>query len=214
MRFVVQRHCAVDKNEFLDGLSGEVLEPECDLVPVRLHRSAEEVDTAEGAWVRGEDGGHRVGEATRVSAEAEREVAAADPDGGGGEEVGVDEDERRRVPDAAPARGEHGGARGILDGESGDDAAEDPSWEETDAVDPIGGSRRDGAGEGGGVGGRRVREVDEGALRQCEHGLVHPKEIEAGDQRLSNVDVHGTSAGTPRSPPPLRAETIFEGCGG
>lgn len=78
--------------------------------------------------------------------------------------MGVDEDEWRRVPDVAPARGEHSGARGILDGEAGDDVAEDPGEEAADAVDPVGGPRRDGAGEGGSLGGERVREIGEGAL--------------------------------------------------
>jgi hypothetical protein len=63
---------------------------------VRGHGGAGEVDAAEGARVRGEGAGH----------------------GGGGEGVGVGvgEDERRRGPDATPAPGERGGARGVLGG--------------------------------------------------------------------------------------------------
>ena len=157
-----------------------MLEPERELVGMRLHRGAGEVDAAEGTWVRGEDGGHRVGEAARGAEEVARigaEAAAAGPDGGAGEEVGVDEDERRGVPDAAPSRGEYGSARGVLDGEAGDDVAEDSAGEGADAVDPVGGARSDGAGEGGGGGGGRVGQVGEGALRETEHVSVHQKEI-------------------------------------
>ena len=38
-----------------------------------------------------------------------------------GVEVRVVDDERRRMPDAAPAGGERGCAHGVLDGEAGDD---------------------------------------------------------------------------------------------
>lgn len=38
------------------------------------------------------------------------------------EEVGVAEDERHGGLDAAPARGQHGGASAVLDGETGDDS--------------------------------------------------------------------------------------------
>ena len=48
--------------------------------------------------------------------------------------VGV-EVEWRRAPEVAPPRGEHGGPRGVLGGEEGDDAAEDLVGEDADQVD-------------------------------------------------------------------------------
>jgi hypothetical protein len=72
-----------------------------------------------------------------------------------GEEVGVGEDERRREPESAPARGEHGGAGPVLGGEADEDAAEEVVGEAADAIDSsvfLGGG---GAGENGGGGGRR-----------------------------------------------------------
>lgn len=94
---------AVGEDEVLDVLDGEELEQARDLGGVRGHGGAGEVDAAEGARVRGEGAGH----------------------GGGGEGVGVGvgEDERRRGPDATPAPGERGGARGVLGGEARDDVA-------------------------------------------------------------------------------------------
>lgn len=180
-----------------DALGEEVLEPERQLIPVCRHGCTGEVHTAEGTRVRGKNAGLHVGKAAqsarevalkRDGAKAERGgVGPMDAAGGAGdrEEVSVDKEERRCVPYAAPAHGEHGGARGILDGEAGDDVVEDAGWETTDAVDPIGVSHRNGAGEGVGICGRRVREVDEGALRQNEHGLSIPKKLRLGTSILA-----------------------------
>ncbi|GJM84950.1 hypothetical protein PR202_ga00666 [Eleusine coracana subsp. coracana] len=131
---------AVHKDELVDALGAEELEParELGLVLANVHVYAGEVDAAERARVRGEGVGHR--------------VDAAGHDLGDGEDVGVDEGERHRAPHAAPALGEHGGARAILGGEAGDDVAEDLYGEAADAVDSVGrGARRDGVGERGGA---------------------------------------------------------------
>jgi hypothetical protein len=64
-------------------------------------------------------------------------------------DVGVDEGEGHGAPEAAPARGERSGARGVLGGEAGDDVLEDRFGEVADAVDAVAwGPRGDGGGEG------------------------------------------------------------------
>jgi hypothetical protein len=74
----------------------------------------------------------------------------------GREEVGVDEDER-----PAPAARQRGGARGVLDGEPGDDVAEERVGESAYAVGAVEGGKR---GEDGVVGDGLVGEdeMDEG----------------------------------------------------
>ena len=62
------------------------------------------------------------------------------------EEVAVVEDKRSEAPEAAPARGERGGAGGVLDGEAGDDVAEEVVVEGADAVLAVVARR---GGEGG-----------------------------------------------------------------
>nr|XP_051220969.1 formin-like protein 3 [Lolium perenne] len=76
--------------------------------------------------------------------------------GAAGEQVGVDEGYRRGAPDAAPTRGEQGGAGGVLGGEAVDDLAEEGVGEVADAVDAAGGAGGTEAGRGGDW---RVREV-------------------------------------------------------
>lgn len=105
------------------------------------------MDAAEGPRVRGEDAGDGSGDGWSVGR------------GPGAGEVGIDEDERRRAPDPAPARGEHGGAGGVLGREAGDDVPEERVGEVADAVDAVGGGGAAGGDVGGGGDGRvRVRE--------------------------------------------------------
>jgi hypothetical protein len=102
-----------------------------------------EVDAADWPRVRGQDAGHS---------------------GGSGEEVGVGEDERGEAPDPTPAPGQHGRARGILDGKEQDDIAEELAGEAADAVDGIVGIESE---EAGGGGDRRVRKVVLGRREQA-----------------------------------------------
>lgn len=74
-------------------------------------------------------------------------------DGGGeilgaGGEIGVVEAERRGWPEAAPATGKSGGARGGVEGEEGEDGGEEAFREASDLVRVLAG----GGGGGGGVG--------------------------------------------------------------
>ena len=103
---------AVDEDELLDALGGEELEParEHGAVPVDgLHEPAGEADERERPGVRAEGCGDGAAHGARDGAGARGPALGA----AAGEEVGVDEDERRRAPDAGPALGERGGSRGV-----------------------------------------------------------------------------------------------------
>jgi hypothetical protein len=143
----VDRRRAVDEDELLDAPRGEETEPASELGLALAHAAVDEVDGAEGPRVRGEDAGDGSGDGGSVG---------WGPGAAG--EVGVDEDERRRAPDPAPARGEHCGAGGVVGREAGDDVAEERVGEAADAVDAVGGGGVVG-GEVGGGGDGRVREV-------------------------------------------------------
>jgi hypothetical protein len=90
--------------------------------------------------------------------------------------VHVDQSEGRGEPEAAPARGERAGARGVLGWEAEDDVLEDLAGEAADAVDAIGGSLPGGGGgEARGAGDGRVRDGD---VHEPEgHGHAHPQQI-------------------------------------
>lgn len=77
-----------------------------ELALTRRKRAVGEGDLAEGARVVGED-------------PADGGVGALALVGGGDEEVRIAEDEGGGAPEAAPAGGESGGARGVADGEAG-----------------------------------------------------------------------------------------------
>jgi len=83
---------------------------------------AVEVDGSEWALVGGDDLGDAAYDGVGVIRSA---VAAGDQD------VGV-EVERGGAPDVSPARGQHGGAAGLLHGELGDDLALDVLGEGAD----------------------------------------------------------------------------------
>ena len=124
---------AVDEDELLDALGGEELEPasEHGAVPVDgFHEPAGEADEGERPGVRAEGGGDGAAHGARdgVGARGPALGAAA------GEEVGVDEDERRRAPERAPPGGERLRARAILGGEERDDVAEDLVGEKADQI--------------------------------------------------------------------------------
>jgi hypothetical protein len=85
----------------------------------------------------------------------------------GGEEVRVVEDKRRGAQDVAPPRGEHGGAHGVLDGEAGNDVAEELVGEGADAVLAVvvvQAEQRADLGQGG------AGEAVQDALANCVHG--------------------------------------------
>jgi len=82
----------------------------------------EDVEPRGVAMVGGEDPGDRGGEG-----------------GGGDGEVGVEEVERGRGPEAAPAAGEDLGARGGREGEEREDGSEDAIGEEADQIGVGGG---------------------------------------------------------------------------
>jgi hypothetical protein len=127
---------AVDKGELLDALGGEELEPASEHGAVCIdgsHELAREADEGERSRVRAEGVGNGAANGARYDARARGPALCA----AAGEEMGVDEDEGRRAPEAAPARGEHGGAGAVLSGEAGDDAAEEVVGEAADAVDSI-----------------------------------------------------------------------------
>ena len=135
---------AVDEDELLDALGGEQTEPALELGLVRVHAGGDEVDAAEGPRVRGEGVRHGGGDGRRVGGRRGPVV----------QEVRVGDDERRGEPEPAPARGEHGGARGVLEGEAGDDVAEERVGEAADAVDAVGRASAAGDEAGGGGDGR------------------------------------------------------------
>jgi hypothetical protein len=56
-----------------------------------------------------------------------------------GQEVGVHQDERCAEPDRSPECGEDSGARGVLDGEAGDNFAPELARETAHVVDAVGG---------------------------------------------------------------------------
>jgi hypothetical protein len=126
-----ERPRAVDEEELLDALDGEVLQPERDLASELVHVTADEVGAADRPRVRGEDAGDGGGDRGRLVAfDVIRDLVFTV-----GEEVAVGEDERGGLPDGAPAAGEHGGARGVLDGEAPYDVDEECVREEAEAVD-------------------------------------------------------------------------------
>lgn len=163
----------IDEDELLDALGREEAEPALELRLVRAQAGGEEVGAAEWPRVRGEGFGHRGGDGRLVG---ERRGPVV-------QEVGVNDGERRVEPDPAPARGEHGGARGFLEGEAGDDVAEECVGEAADAVDAAGGG-----GGGGTVGslvdgrvGDVLVDVREQLLR-VPHVAGH-RGVEVGERR-------------------------------
>jgi len=175
---VVDRPRAVEKDELLDALGGEELQPALDVGLVRRHVAAGEVDAAEGARVRVQDAGRREGDSPGQGVFASGHPVVG-PDAGR-EDVGVDEGEGHGAPEAAPARGERGGARGVLCGEARHDVPEQCVGEEADAVDTVGwGPRGDGGGEGRGG---RHGWVGDGVVR------IREKHGRALHQRVGNVD--------------------------
>lgn len=171
---------AVDEDELVDALGGEVVEPASEHVAVPVdgfHEPAGEADEGERPGVRAEGGvdgaAHGVRAGARARARGPALGAAA------GDELGVDEDKRRRPPEAAPARGERGGAGAVLGGEAGEDAAEEDVGEAADAIDPFAFFGGGGAGEGGGGGDRRlgdvgVEEAEHRVLVDVQHRRVQP----------------------------------------
>lgn len=105
------------EGEVPDAPGGEEPRPPVELtfVHVFIEETYGEVDGVERTWVPGED-----------AVQARRPIL--------GVEVRIVEDERRRMPDAAPAGGERGGAHGVLDGEVGDDFPAEVVGEGADAV--------------------------------------------------------------------------------
>ncbi|BAS97869.1 Os06g0493001, partial [Oryza sativa Japonica Group] len=188
---------AVDEDEFLDAPGSEELEPERELAPVRVHGGARDVDAAEGARVRGEGARHHARDVAHAVHGAEQEAASAVQLVGPGSapgvlEVGVGEDERRRAPEAAPARGERGGARGVPGGEAGEDVAEDVDGEGADAIDAVArGPRRGGEGEGRVEGDGRVGERGVDVLGDHPHVVVQPQHL----QRVGLHRLHGGFCG-------------------
>ena len=148
--FRLEGPARADENEVVDALGREDAEPvareRAAVARRRVPADVGEADAAEGARVRGEDAGDSVGDGAPVGAEAQGAVVGLVRVL---EEVGVVEDERRGGPDAAPARGERGGAGGVLDGEAGDDVGEQRVRQAADAVLVGLGSTDDGAGGGG-----------------------------------------------------------------
>jgi len=101
--------------------------------------------------VEGDAGDAHGADGARVRGDAARH-GAHDGDVGvpvGAEEVGVVDEERGGGPDAAPARGEDGGARGLLGGEARDDVGEERVREVADVVLAVADRRR--MERGGGV---------------------------------------------------------------
>ena len=117
----VERPRAVDEDEVLDVLVGEVRDQAPERVLVRVERNVGDAHATDGAGVRGH---------------AAREGAHDGDAGGpaGAEEVGVVDEERGSGPHAAPVRGERGGAPGVLGGEAVDDVGEERVREAADAI--------------------------------------------------------------------------------
>ena len=156
-------HGAVDEDEVLGPALGEAAEPVLEHAQAcgECHAAAGEAHAADGAAVGADGAGDGVGGAEPV------EAAGA---GEGAEEVGVVEDERRGGPDAAPAPGERGGARGVLGGEARHDVGEHRVREPADAV--LGAAAAVAAGEGAGATGGRVGRGGE-AGEDGTHDLLH-----------------------------------------
>lgn len=170
---------AVDEEELLDALDSEELEPPRDAGAVSVHVAAGEVGAAERAAVRGEDDGDGGSGGVGVGAlDAARDVVR-----GRREEVGVVEDERSGEPDGAPAVGQRGGARGVLDGEARDDVAEERVGE---AAEAVGATAVGGVGEGAEAAADRDRRGWKGAVDGGER---------AADERVE-MRVPGTIGGT------------------
>ena len=90
--------------------------------------------------------------------------------------MGVDEHERGSAPDGPPAAGEHRRARGVLDGETGDDVAEEHIGKEAEAVDtPTVGVEEDAevTVDRDGRVGKHVVDVGEHAAKECFLLWVH-----------------------------------------
>ncbi|BAS88121.1 Os04g0208550, partial [Oryza sativa Japonica Group] len=201
----VERPRAVHEDELLDALHGEHLEPVREHALELLHAAGREVDAPERARVRAHDAGHGVGDAAcRLPRLLGGVVGSAGGGGGGGEEVGVDEDERRGAPERAPAAGERGGARGVLDGEAGDDPAEERVGEGADAVDGVvRGERVEARGGGDGRVGEGVVDVGEHARHRPLHVVrVVPAPPELGRHRAAHGDGRHAGVHGRRSPPP------------
>jgi hypothetical protein len=109
--------------------------------------------------------------------------------------VGVVEDERSGAPERAPARGERRGARGVLDGEEGDDAEEERVRERADEV-LIGAAT--GGGEVGGeddLGGHgRVGDAGGKEVGRDVHDRVHQMRPHAVSRRQDQhlILIHGS----------------------
>ena len=163
----IGRPRAIDEDELLDALGGEETEPAPEVGLARTHAVVDEVDAAEGPRVRGEDAG---------DGSDDGGVVGGGPGAAG--EVGIDEDERRRAPDPAPARSEHGGTGGVLGREARNDVAEEPLGETADAIDAVGGGREAGGEVGVGVDGR-VREIGVDDRHELLHRQVQLVRIAA-----------------------------------
>ena len=133
------------------------------------------MDGSEWALVGGDDLGDAAYDGVGVIRSA---VAAGDQD------VGV-EVERGGAPDVSPARGQHGGAAGLLHGELGDDLALDDFGEGADVDAPaavVGGGleiSRQREDASGGDWPRWSREAAEDAADEDVHGVegeVRPSE--------------------------------------
>ena len=186
----VERPRAVDEDELLHAFGGERLDParELPLAGGAGVVAADEVDGAEGSGVRGDGAGDGGGERRRVGARGLAEAALEEAR----EVVRVGEGERRAARDGAPAAGEHGGARGVLGGEAGDDVAEEPEGEGTDAVVGVaggGGERGEGgAGVDGRVGEAHVEELEEVLRGLLQHVRVHAAAASVGCSGGVEVD--------------------------
>lgn len=120
----VERPRAVEEDEVLDALVGEVRDETPERVLVGVEGDAGEAHAADGAGVRGHAARHGAHDGDVVG-----------PVGAG--EVGVVDEERGRGPHAAPARGEHDGPRGLLGGEARDDVGEERVREAADVVHAV-----------------------------------------------------------------------------
>lgn len=165
----VERVGAVGEDEVLDAIGGEEAEPVGEHRPVGGHVAAGEVDAEVGAPVGGEDAGHAGGGRGQVDAVG---VAAPEVLVGDVEEVDVVEDQRRGRPDAAPARGEHGGARRVPGREAGHDVGEQRARKAADAVIAAAATARRGREGAVGCGeGRRGGEAGEDDAHDALHGV-------------------------------------------
>ena len=117
----------VEKFEVLNTLVSEDAEPparERDVTGYRAVEAVCEADGAEGALMHGEDASDGIDDGGRhepTIGEHREEVNVAKNEGCGG-------------PDTAPARGEHGCARGVLEGEARDDGGEQLVRKAADAI--------------------------------------------------------------------------------